>query len=73
MTGSQHATRAACERAAGASLAAARAERTEVAAVGGAEAVARWAAPHLDKAGQAEMAEYWKGLVQQQEGGTSAA
>jgi hypothetical protein len=68
MNGSQQAIAGA-----GAVLHAARAERDELAAMGGAEAVARWAAPGLSKAGRAEAAQYWEHLQAQAQDGSTAA
>ena len=71
MSGSEAAIRAACQRA-GAVLAAARAEQAQIAAGGGAAAVAEWAAPGCTPAQKAELAAYWEQL-QAQAGGSSAA
>jgi hypothetical protein len=67
MTGSEQAIAGA-----GAVLHASRAERDELAAAGGAEAVARWAAPHCTEAEKVALAAYWAGLVQEPGGETAA-
>jgi hypothetical protein len=71
MSGNPAAIARACE-AAGRILASARAERDQAAAAG-TGALADLIAPGCTEAEKVALAAYWAGLVQQQEGGTTAA